>query len=355
MQIPEIILAGPDSIAASVPYILGFTPRESLVVMWLRGSVVRLTMRVDLPPEESSSKDWVDLVVGHSQPDDGVIICVIAKFGSGTDADVRQLPSRALVTDLISGLEAIPCRLHDALLVNDSHWWSYLCEELECCPATGTPIDESTATEVAARFALVGVASLPDRESVLAVCADDPLRRKSMEPRVRLIRKVRTRRISSAADPHAEIEAWRDEAIAHSLAHLANQPGARSEREEATADAATLDALGDIRVRDTVLWEIAQARALDSHAAFESAARILRAAPARLVAPIGTLAAILAWLNGDGVRAGAALDRVREADPDYVLADLLWQSLRAGLPPASWREMMRNLSRAACRGAECTQ
>jgi hypothetical protein len=68
------------------------------------------------------------------------------------------------------------------------------------------------------------------------------------------------------------------------------------------------------------------------------------------VAPIGTVTALLAWLNGDGVRAVAALERVREEDPEYALAQLLGRSIAAGLSPKGWREMMSGLSREACRG-----
>jgi hypothetical protein len=106
-----------------------------------------------------------------------------------------------------------------------------------------------------------------------------------------------------------------------------------------------------VRVRDTVLWEIAHSNEHDPHRAFEAAAALLRGAPVGVIAPIGTVTALLGWLIGDGVRAMAALDRVWDEDPDYSLAELLGRSINAGLSPISWREMMGGLTREACRGA----
>ena len=68
-----------------------------------------------------------------------------------------------------------------------------------------------------------------------------------------------------------------------------------------------------------------------------------------MIAPIGTVTALLGWLIGDGVRAMAALERVWAEDPDYSLAELLGRSINAGLPPTSWRDMMGGLTREACR------
>ena len=71
-----------------------------------------------------------------------------------------------------------------------------------------------------------------------------------------------------------------------------------------------------------------------------------------MIAPIGTVTGLLGWLIGDGVRAVAALERVWAEDRDYSLAELLGRSINAGLPPSSWRDMMRGLTREACRGAQ---
>jgi hypothetical protein len=151
--------------------------------------------------------------------------------------------------------------------------------------------------------------------------------------------------MSRSPDAARELESWREESI--SLVHdwlLAPK------HSDSAHDVEVLVALRDIRVRDTVLWQVAQSRSHDAHMAFDRAAELLRGAPTGAIAPIGTVTALLAWLIGDGVRAGAALDRVRDEDFAYPLADLLSRSIAAGLSAASWLEMMRGLTRTACRG-----
>ena len=41
-------LSSPADILAAVPYLLGFSPQQSLVVICLHGKEIKLTMRVDI-------------------------------------------------------------------------------------------------------------------------------------------------------------------------------------------------------------------------------------------------------------------------------------------------------------------
>jgi len=67
------------------------------------------------------------------------------------------------------------------------------------------------------------------------------------------------------------------------------------------------------------------------------------------VAPVATLLALLRWQLGDGTRAVIALDRALAAHPDYTFAQLLMRSIESAIPPASWLEGLRQLSRGDCR------
>lgn len=339
MQTPELVISGPDSIVASLPFIIGFSPADSLVVMWLDAGSVRLTMRLDLPPDGASHEPWIDAVMAHQRAHDEVIICVLPAAHQVERDESGRLRGQSLVASLLEILRGTECGVRDALLVVDNRWWSYLCREPECCPAAGTEVDPAIADAVAARFALAGVARLPDRAAVLALCAANPERQAEMLP------LVRRARIAEAADPARHPDDWRDGAIDLVRAALLTPTPTDPHR-----DAEVLVWLCDTRVRDTVLWEVAHSVDHDPHRAFDRAAGLLRCAPAGVVAPIGTVTALLAWLNGDGVRAVAALERVREEDPEYALAQLLGRSIAAGLSPKGWREMMSGLSREACRG-----
>ena len=344
MRIPELVLAGPDSIVASIPYVIGFTPHDSLVLMWLRDSQVRLTMRLDLPAQDDAPQGWVDAVLAHRGLSDEAIVCIVLSPDAQARDDSGELRCAQLVAVLLARLGAAQCRVRDALLIRDDRWWSYLCEEPECCSPRGTRVDPRTAEDVAARFVLAGVARLPDRQAVIATCAPDPAGQQLMSEGLQRARGTRVEDLHGASRAGETLESWRDCCI-DSIVRVLLGAGDPSADDEAGA----LVGLGDVRIRDTVLWEVAHSTAHDSHRAFERAASLLRRAPRGEVAPIGTVTAVLAWLIGDGVRAVAALERVREEDPEYSLAELLHRSITAGLPPSSWLAMMRDLPRETCR------
>jgi hypothetical protein len=326
--------------------VIGFTPHDSLVVLWLSDGRVRLAMRMDLPTSEASVHEWADAVMQHRASSDEVILCVLPPVGGrARDAD-GELCSRDLVSELLARLGETPCQVRDALLSVGERWWSYLCEEPECCPSTGVPLDPAIVEAVAARFVLAGVAWLPDREAVTAICAAEPLRQAANMPCVRAARRAWSARLSSSGGLGPDVETWRDESIALVMRTLISESDIDS-----SLEADVLLALCDIRVRDTALWDLAHVVGHDARRAFDRAAFLLRGAPCGVIAPIGSVTALLAWLIGDGVRAAAALDRVRAENPAYPLAELLGRSIAAGLPPARWLEMMSGLDREACRGA----
>lgn len=117
------------------------------------------------------------------------------------------------------------------------------------------------------------------------------------------------------------------------------------------AIARTVVALADVRVRDTVLWDLLHASEDDWAEAADSLAEVVAGAPEGYVAPAATILAILRWQQGDGSRAAAAVERALEADPAYSLADLINRSLLIGLHPAVWAEGLAGMAREACRRA----
>jgi hypothetical protein len=109
--------------------------------------------------------------------------------------------------------------------------------------------------------------------------------------------------------------------------------------------------LADIRVRDTVLWELMHAHVDVWSEAADSLAEVVSGSPEDHVAAPATLLAILRWQQGDGSRAAAAVERAITADPTYSLADLINRCLLVGLHPNTWVESLVGLTRDACRRA----
>jgi hypothetical protein len=137
-------------------------------------------------------------------------------------------------------------------------------------------------------------------------------------------------------------ETHRDLAVADILARLCDG-------DDSGDETLLLTALTDLRVRDTVIWEILQRpRVTWAPAAERLVPTVRRTAPGH-VAPVATLLGLLRWQGGDGTRAAIALDRALADDPDYTLAQLLDGCLRSAITPASWREGMLTLTRDQCR------
>ena len=117
---------------------------------------------------------------------------------------------------------------------------------------------------------------------------------------------------------------------------------------EPEAMAEVLVGLADVRVRDTLLWDVMHEEPIVWKRAAQRLAEVVRAAPDAYVAAPATVLAILRWQTGDGSRAVAAVERAREADPSYTLADLVDRCLAGGMHPDVWRDGLASLRREAC-------
>jgi hypothetical protein len=333
-----LLLRSPDSLIAALPYLLGFKPRESVVLVWLGQARILLTQRMDLPLADADPTPWLDAVWAHSaapNADELIVVMVTCRSDAEDFAD--------LVVE-----EAVERGVHvrDAIRLDDSRWWSYLCADDACCGPAGRAIDEGVRSAVAAEFALMGSAPVADREDLVAAMSADPEGTSAVDGLVTAI--------LGAVRRGQGLESWRDQSIDVALAAI--ERAARRDRPfdmpgvEETA--AVIAGLTDVRVRDTVLWEVSRADRGERAAALDVLQAALRCAPPGSVAPIASCCSLVAWLNGDGARAVVAVERALRDDPAYSLAGLLAQSLAAGLPPQAWMDATVGLTRHDCRHGE---
>jgi hypothetical protein len=324
-------LRSPDALIAALPYLLGFHPAESAVVVWLSSRRLLLTQRLDLPADDACWPDWAETMWRHPAADDAdelVLVLVTAR------CDVAR--ARTVVQEQAA---ATGISVRDVLRVHGSRWWSLLCGDPACCPAEGRELDPRVQSAVAAEFTVLGIAPLAAREDLVDALAADPDGVAALAAHVD--------RELTGRPPGEAREQWRDDHIAAIVEALSGGPGADGPRGRRLA--AVVVGLGDVRVRDTVLWECSGMGRDELAGALEVLAAATRCAPAGHVAPAATCAALLAWLSGDGARASVAADRALADDPGYSLAVLVARSLRVGLPPSSWREATSGLTRSDCR------
>jgi hypothetical protein len=328
----RVSLVDPGEIAAALPLLLGFRPRESVVLVSLtgpRGVRVGLTVRADIPAPEHAAALAAELTrrVRTDRPA-AVLLLVVTDVddpdpGGGHD----DLPHRALVHELTLALHRDRLPVRDALLVLAGRWWSYDCPSACCRPGRGTPLPVGTS-ELEAATVAAGVVVADSREELAARIAPRPGAAPMSAVTRRVAAEAAARLAEIGADATAE-ESWT--AVNAGLAH-SRAGTALSER----ALARILWGLRDIAVRDRALQ-----LALDEDPAVDSLwTECVRRAPRRYVPAPATLLAVSAWLRGDGAMAGVALERALAADRGYRLAGLLRQALTSCVPPDQLRAIV---------------
>lgn len=351
----------PHDIVAFVHYQLGFVPRESLVLVSLRGPRRRvgLVVRVDLPVAEHRRELAEQLVTYLGR--DGAGGSLVLVYTDQPWLRYDSPPHRQLL-DVVAGvLQDARMPVREALHVTPETFRSYWCEDTRCCPLPGSPVDSASASQVAPEMVLRGRSVAASREELLA--GHLPMTSPSAAVVARVVAEAA--RWSAAGSGHrwrrTSLNRWRAAVHAARGAWPANG-GSDPEIFPDPADAGRLlAALKDVRVRDAALLCLVpgSGRVPDEVIAGRTPAMVgdlLDSAPdAELVAAARSVLAQLvavgrtgdwvvsplvllgwiAWSTGDGLQAGAMVEQALAVDPHHVLAQLLGQMVTNGVP-AAW-------------------
>jgi hypothetical protein len=324
--LPVARFTTPAEIAAAIPVLTGFVPRESVVVLSLRPPRKRigLTMRFDLPPDDLA--DVLAAEVAARLEHDGAATAVVAVYTEAPDDDAIRA-GQALV-DAIKDAHPVS----EALLVRDGRWWSYLCSGASCCPSQGTPVDAaaSPALELlATESTLKGRAVLASRQELVA----------SIAPPQLLAAVVAEQRLDAAAQ--AFVTAMADPPAARATALAAARRLLDAGCDEPVDPVAAADfamALHLKAVRDEIAtWGLDRAEDL-----LGLLIQVARQVVPPYDAPTCTLLAWISYAEGNGALANVALDRALDTDPDYTMAGLLRQAIDAQMAPVDVRRLLRS-------------
>jgi hypothetical protein len=328
----SVRISDPGEIAAALPQLLGFRPRESVVMIGLTGPAGRrvgLCARVDIPPAEHAAVVARALAarVRTDRPR-GVLVVVVSDQPGGS-----ELPHRALAGEAVRALAEIGVAVPDVLLVREDRWWSYDCPHPCCHPRAGTPLPAG-ATELAAATVAAGTVVEDDRSALAArIAAPGRAQRRAMAEVCGRVAEQCTEDLLEVGGERVAAQSWT--AVTAALARC--RPGVTRRLDDGDV-ARIVWGLRDVDVRDRAL-ELALGA--DAAAAEQLWTECTRRAPAPLDAAPATLLAVSAWLRGDGAMANVALGRALASEPGYRLALLLSEALDACLPPASLRELLR--------------
>lgn len=332
---PTIVpLSTPGELAAAVPYLVGFRPRESLVAISVKGPRGRsgLVMRIDLP-DEPSYANAAALVAGHLAGD-GARQAVLVVYPPGTEAFADR-PYRTFVGAVRDALIARQVELRDAVLVRDGRWASYLCDDPACCPPSGTELIERDDSPVAAAEAMEGRVVLDDRTELARLLEHD-----DDEDARAVGRALEKAPRGSALAPRQVCDR---ELLDDELARRGERWGA-SEPDRVGAPlpverVATLGhALFDPTLRDHV---IARWLRCDPDAYEPLWLELTRRLPAPFDARPATVLGMTAYARGDGAFARTCLEHAQASDPHYAFAALLIDILGRGVRPADLLPVLR--------------
>jgi hypothetical protein len=311
-----LMVRTPADFLAAVPYLIGFHPADSVVVVGIAGQKVLFAARSDLPPpaDEPSRAAAVQLaeMVARQAVDEVTVI--------GYGAAPRVTPT---VLRLGDALRRRDVRVLDLLRVTGGRYWSYLCDESGCCPEDGTPYSPEHSV-IAAQATYAGAVVLPDRDALMAQFA--PV---TGAPRELMVAATERAEKRLAGVPEAEFARY----VRRTGRAFVREAGRRYRADRVLTDdeAAWLGVLlADTSVRDYA-W--------DRVGVEESQLRlwtdVLRRVEPAYIPAVASLLGFTAWRQGLGAHAQAAVDRALAVDQDCRMALLLAEILKYGLPPSA--------------------
>ncbi|MFI9238133.1 DUF4192 domain-containing protein [Streptomyces sp. NPDC053079] len=357
----QITLRSPAELADALPYLMGFHPTDSVVMLALHGERGRFggRLRLGIPDNEEEWSDVSDqlaetLVAGcgkrGSRPDG--IVLFLCQDPAKEEESARQVMERLrpLAQSLRLACGGLDVPVYEALCISGGRFWSYCCPDERCCPPEGTPLAVPGTSVMAAAAAYAGIqvrGTLREMESRYAPLAG----RRAEEQESALD--------AAAADLIPRILRGTDcETVRHETLDLArlvmerfhDAPPAASRPE---ADARDDDLLASDEAAAIVLG--LQDRTTRDRAAewmegpkAPAALRVWRALARRCVGPYVehaaaplTLAGWVAWSTGDHPEARVALSRALSADPEYLFAQLLHRACNDGMDPELLRRCLR--------------
>jgi hypothetical protein len=316
-------LTSPHDLLAAIPFLIGYHPENSLVLVALKDDNVGMAMRVDMPTD--IAPESYDLLASHFQREAADAALIVAYVDSQSDPEAVLINTSAAL--LRAGIS-----IKESLIVSDGRYRSMLCHDSECCPPLGSPIPDIDSSRIAAEHVIAGhpmpfanVSGLVQSIAALPSAMEESWQS-----------EVRTFWIES--DSENLIDLQRDGATA--VIDLAGEYVQGRGAEDRELAARVIGRISDIQVRDYALGSHNDETA---DAYWQMWRELLLIAPRGFVAPIASIFAALAYERGEGALAHKALDRALADDERYSLALLLRRVFTAGWPPQSFSAMRAQL------------
>ncbi len=357
----QVTLRTPAELADALPYLLGYRPEDSIVLVSVHrhsgrgrfGGRARLGIPANRDDWQSVARQLAHgLVTGGerrgARPEQIVAyLCQEPAPGESAHEVMERLRPLAQHLRVESGRLDVP--VIEALCISGGRFWSYCCGSA-CCPPEGTPMGLPGTSVLAAAATYAGIQV---RGSLRALRA----RLQPLETSLVPEQEAALDALGSALVPRILDDSGRAQVAAETMAlahkvlrRFAEVPPPSGRQTEDRRDDDLLDAdeaatlilgLQDRTTRDRAAeWMEGDEAA--------PALRLWRALARRCVGSYGehaaaplSLAGWVAWSTGDELEAREALAMALGADPAYLFARLLHQACNEGLDPESVRRCLR--------------
>ncbi|MFE6194938.1 DUF4192 family protein [Streptomyces sp. NPDC057838] len=367
----QVTLRTPAELADALPYLLGYRPEDSIVLVALHDKDGRGRFggraRLGIPAHED---DWPSaarqlahgLVKGSerrgARPESMVaFLCQEPEPGQTGRQVMERL--RPLAQRLRVECGSLDVVVVEALCISEGRYWSYCCDNSVCCSPEGAPMGLPGTSVLAAAAAYAGI-------QVRGTLRELRARLQPWESAAALEQEAALDTASMALVPRILDEAGRTEVADETLA-LAERMLDRLAQAQPVSGVLLADLRDDELIEQDEAARLIlglQDRSTRDRAAewmegdeAAHALRLWRSLARRCVGPYGehaaaplTLAGWVAWSTGDELEAREALAMALGADPDYLFARLLHQACNEGLEPESIRRCLRSEREGRGRG-----
>jgi len=324
-------LTSPHDLLAAVPFLIGYHPENSLVLVAIRNGSVGMAMRVDY--QERYELDYIDILVGHLVREGADSTLIVAYLPDGSQIKAP------FIEDFHRSLEKSSIAVQEVLLVCDGRWRQALCLDLACCPLGGNLLPEISDSIVTVEQVFAGRA-LPFADSRdLSKSLHSPSKDKKI---LEVLENLEGR--STICLDQGDLQRFAQEG-ARAIDQLLAEFAEKGHSDDKEIIGLVLFNLLDLQVRD---YALGMADEENSKTLLDLWRWLTSIAPAGYAAPPATLYAELLYESGSGALAMKALERAFEDCPDYQLAKLLRRTFAAGWPPSQFAAMRQELHPKIC-------
>jgi len=320
-------LTSPHDLLSAIPFVVGFKPENSIILISVKEDSVSMAMRIDFPP--SLDELQIEQLISHLKRDCAEAILAVF-YTTSLSSD-----SHKIIAALMKALEDQDLKLRESLVVSAGRWRSLLCDDRECCPESGSPLPELLSSRIAVEQVALGkplpFENMDELVASLGALPED----------VELLDHLsEIAAIDYQSDPTPS-QREGAEAVMDFIADFQAEGLCRDKK----LIALVLARLLDLQVRDFALGSVTE-ETINSY--FSAWRWLMRIAPSGYVAPVATLFAAVAYERGDGALAQRALDRVEADDPEYAMLGLFRQVFARGWSPDNFAKMRTELHPKIC-------